>query len=197
MKHLSRLLLRILGWKLNTDAFPYDLKKYVVAVAPHTSWKDFLLGLVVRNALGRNIHYIGKKELFDGPFGFFFWWTGGRPVDRSNRAGVVDQVTKLFAGSEEFAIALAPEGTREKVSDLKTGFYHMAKTAQVPIVPCLFDYGNKTVTFLAPMYTTSDREKDLDAIWALFRGVQGAKPGRGIEGERMKAEPGPASVSQE
>ncbi|MBK9985086.1 MAG: 1-acyl-sn-glycerol-3-phosphate acyltransferase [Saprospiraceae bacterium] len=113
MKYLSRLILRILGWKVILE-IPADLKKYVVAVAPHTSWKDFFLGLVVRSSIGRKIYYLGKKELFDSPFGFFFWWTGGRPVDRKQKTGLVDQVVALFNGSEEFAIGIAPEGTRKK-----------------------------------------------------------------------------------
>ena len=183
MKFLSRLLLKLLGWKIIVD-IPPDLKKYVVAVAPHTSWKDFPLGLFVRSAMDREIYYLGKKELFDGPFGFFFWWTGGRPVDRKQATGLVDQVAKLFAGSEEFAIAIAPEGTRKQVTDLKTGFYFMARKAGVPIIPCLFDFEHKTVHFLKPFYPTEDAEKDLDTIWNFYRGVKGANPEYSIEGTR-------------
>jgi 1-acyl-sn-glycerol-3-phosphate acyltransferase len=187
MKFLSRLLLRLLGWKIIVE-IPVDLKKYVVAVAPHTSWKDFPLGLFVRSAMDRHIFYLGKKELFDGPFGFFFWWTGGRPVDRQHHTGLVDQVAKLFAGSEEFAIALAPEGTRKQVRDLKTGFYFMARKAGVPIIPCLFDYEHKTVHFLPPFYTSADTEKDLDTLWGFYKGVRGANPEYSISGERRSEE---------
>jgi 1-acyl-sn-glycerol-3-phosphate acyltransferase len=185
MKWLSRLFLKITGWRIIND-IPPSLKKYVVAVAPHTSWKDFPLGLFVRTAMDRNIYYLGKKELFDGPFGFFFWWTGGRPVDRRNKTGLVDQVAKLFAGSEEFAIAIAPEGTRKKVDDLKTGFYFIAKAAGVPVIPCLMDYEHKTIHFLKPFYPGDDAEKDLDTLWSLYRGVKGARPEYGIEGNRKQ-----------
>jgi len=183
MKFLSKLILNLLGWRVIVE-IPPDLKKYVVAVAPHTSWKDFPLGLLIRATLGRHIYYLGKKELFDSPFGFFFWWTGGRPVDRNHPSGLVDQVAKLFAGSEEFAIALAPEGTRQKVSDLKSGFYYMARKAGVPVIPCLLDYEHKTVHFLKPFYPTAVTEKDLDTIWEFFKGVKGAKPGLSIMGDR-------------
>jgi 1-acyl-sn-glycerol-3-phosphate acyltransferase len=105
-------------------------------------------------------------------------------VDRRQKTGLVDQVVKLFAGSEEFAIALAPEGTRRKVSDLKTGFYFIARKADVPIIPCLFDYEHKTVHFLKPFYTTSDTEGDLDALWAFFIDIKGANPSAGISGKR-------------
>ncbi len=186
MKYLSRLILKILGWKVILE-IPADLKKYVVAVAPHTSWKDFFLGLVVRSSIGRKIYYLGKKELFDSPLGFFFWWTGGRPVDRKQKTGLVDQVVALFNGSEEFAIGIAPEGTRKKVSDFKTGFYFIAQKAGVPIIPCLFDYGHKTVHFMKPFYPTSDSEKDLDLIWSYFDGVRGAKVEGSISGVRREA----------
>ena len=183
MKYLSRLILKILGWKLIVE-IPHDLKKYVVAVAPHTSWRDFILGLLVRSALGRRIYYLGKKELFDSPVGFFFWWTGGRPVDRKKKTGLVDQVVALFNGSDEFAIGIAPEGTRQKVENFKTGFYFISQKAGVPIIPCLFDYEHKTVHFMKPFYPTADTKMDLDIIWGFFDGVRGAKPEGSIAGAR-------------
>lgn len=185
MKWLSRLFLKILGWRIINE-IPPSLKKYVVAAAPHTSWKDLPLGLLVRTAMDRDIYYLGKKELFDGPFGFLFRWTGGKPVDRKHKSGVVDQVAKLFSDNEEFAIALAPEGTRRKVEDLRTGFYYIAKAAAVPIIPCLLDYEHKTVHFLKPFYPTDDTEKDLDTIWSYYKGVKGAKPEKGITGYRRQ-----------
>lgn len=189
MKLLSKLILKLLGWKLIVD-IPADLKKYIVAVAPHTSWKDFPLGLFIRSAMDRKIYYLGKKELFDSPIGFFFRWTGGKPVDRKHARGVVDEVVKLFATNEEFAIAIAPEGTRKPVTSLKTGFYFMARKAGVPVIPCLFDFEHKTVHFLKPFYPTEDTEKDLDTIWNFYRGVKGAKPEYSITGDRKGIQPG-------
>ncbi|MDQ3016438.1 MAG: 1-acyl-sn-glycerol-3-phosphate acyltransferase [Bacteroidota bacterium] len=184
MKVLAKLVLKLFGWKL-LGGIPPELKKYVIAVAPHTSWTDFFLGLTIRAALGRKIYYLGKKELFDSPIGFFFWWTGGRPVDRNQKTGLVDQVVHLFNGSPEFAIALAPEGTRKKVQNFKTGFYFIARKAGVPVIPCLFDYENKEVSFLTPFYPTKGAEKDLDSLWSLYDGVKGAKPEWSISGERI------------
>lgn len=186
MQLLSRWLLKLLGWKVIID-IPEDLRKFIIAVAPHTSWKDFFLGLIVRPMLKRKAYYLGKKELFESPFGFFFRWTGGKPVDRSQNTGLVDQVAALFASHDEFVIALAPEGTRKRVNDLKTGFYFMARAAHVPIVPCLFDYEHKIVHFLYPFYTTSDTERDMDALWAFYKDVKGANPEWSIRGNR-KAE---------
>src|SRR5687767_9799318 len=155
MKSFARFILNLFGWRI-VNGVPADLKKYVVAVAPHTSWKDFVLGLLVRTAMGRDIYYLAKKELFDNPFGFFFWWTGGRPVDRKIKTGLVDQVIRLFNEQKEFAIAIAPEGTRKKVQNFRTGFYHIARGAGIPIIPCLFDYHTKEVRFLDPFYPTVD-----------------------------------------
>ena len=184
MHMISRWILKLFGWRIINE-MPGGLKKYIVAVAPHTSWKDFFLGLLVRSAINLKIYYLGKQELFDSPIGFFFRWTGGKPVDRKQNKGLVDQVTSLFQTHDAFAIALAPEGTRKKVSDLKTGFYYMARKANVPIVPCLLDYEHKTVHFLPPYYPTENVEKDLDTIWNFYKGVKGANPELSVLGERI------------
>lgn len=179
MKSFGKWILRLFGWQIGGE-IPLTLKKYVIAVAPHTNWKDFFLGLVVRAALGRKIFYLGKKELFDSPFGWFFRMTGGKPVDRKLKSGLVQQVVQLFNTHDEFAIAVAPEGTRKKVSDFKTGFYFIAKEAGVPIIPCLFDYEYKVVRFLPPFYPGDDVEKDLNTLWGFYIGVKGAKPEHSI-----------------
>jgi len=185
MNGISRMLLRVFGWQV-IDEIPGDLRQYIVAVAPHTSWKDFPLGLLVRSAIGRRIAYLGKQELFDGPMGFFFRWSGGFPVNRKLQTGLVDQVAALFATHPDFAIAIAPEGTRRKVEDLKTGFYYMAVKAGVPIIPCTFDFGHKTVHFMPPFYPTTDTHADLDTLWALYAGVKGANPEKGPSGMRKR-----------
>lgn len=184
MKVLARGILKVFGWKV-IDEIPDDLPKYIVAVAPHTSWKDFFLGLLVRASIDRKISFLGKKELFSFPFGGLLKWMGGIPVDRKQKTGLVDQVAAIFHSKEKFAIAIAPEGTRRKVTDLKSGFYYMAVKAGVPVIPCLFDYKNKVVHFMLPFYTTSDHHKDLDALWAIYSGVEGAVPERGISGPRI------------
>ena len=106
-------------------------------------------------------------------------------MDRKNKTGLVEQVVKLFNGSEEFAIAVAPEGTRKKVQNFKTGFYYIARAAGIPIIPCQFDYAAKEVRFLTPFYLTDDAEKDLDALWLIFDGIQGAKKEGSITGPRV------------
>ena len=130
-----KTVLNLFGWKTDVD-FPYhQLKKFVIIVGPHTSNWDFIVLLTYRSiARIEGTHFLAKKELFDSPFGFVFRWLGGTPVDRKSSNNVVDQVAEIFKAHEEFAIALSPEGTRKKVDKLKTGFYFIAKAAQVPII---------------------------------------------------------------
>ena len=157
----------ILGWKLVGD-FPKDIKKYVVIAAPHTSWHDFPIGILARNTSKIKINFIGKNSLFKGPFGFIFKSLGGTPVDRSKSNNSVDAIIDVFNGKEEFRLALSPEGTRKKVTNWKTGFYYIAKGAQVPIVLATLDFGKKQVKISEPYYTTDDKDKDFEYFYSFF-----------------------------
>ncbi|RDY58360.1 1-acyl-sn-glycerol-3-phosphate acyltransferase [Flagellimonas nanhaiensis] len=165
---------KILGWTLNGE-FP-KVDKCVVSVVPHTHWLDFFLGLLIRKVVNQEINYIGKKSLFKPPFGWFFRWTGGAPVDRSRSTNTVDSIVQIFNEREVFRFALAPEGTRKKVSSLRTGFYHIAKKAKVPIVMVAFDFGKKEVKISEPFHPTEDMEKDFEIIHQFFKGVKGKIP---------------------
>ncbi|MDB4227229.1 1-acyl-sn-glycerol-3-phosphate acyltransferase [Flavobacteriaceae bacterium] len=152
--------------------FP-TLPKYIVAVVPHTSWVDLILGVIVRNISGERINFVGKKELFGPLTGWFFRALGGAPIDRSGNKGSVDSMIAVFNAHTKFRIALAPEGTRKKVTQLRTGFYHIAKRLQIPIVPISFDYENKKVV-IHPIFNTSKNEKkDMDTLESIFKGVVG------------------------
>lgn len=175
MKALASFVFhRLLGWKFQ-GRFP-DISKCVVIVVPHTHWMDFFIGLMVRKLIGVDISYIGKKSLFEGPFGWFFRWTGGAPVDRSKRSDTVGAVAQLFAGRDVFRLALAPEGTRKKVETWKTGYYYIALEAKVPIVLVAFDYGTKTVRISEPRYPTGDYEADYAGYKKFYEGVIGKVP---------------------
>ena len=158
---------KLMGWKL-VNNFPKDLKKYVVIAAPHTSWQDFPIGILARNTSGVKINFIGKASLFKGPFGFFFKGLGGTPVDRSTSNNLVDAIINIFDEKEEFRLALSPEGTRKKVDQWKTGFYHIAKGAKVPIVMATLDFGKKQVKVSEPYYTTDDKDKDFEHFYSFF-----------------------------
>ena len=175
MRAIARFIyFKVLGWHL-VGTFP-DLQKCVVIVVPHTSWWDFLLGLLVREIIGENIHYIGKKSLFDPPFGWFFRWTGGTPIDRSKSSDTVSAIARIFNDGEQFRLALSPEGTRKKVAEWKSGFYYIARAAQVPIVLVAFDYGKKQVKISEPRFPTQDKEADFKGYMNFYKGVLGKVP---------------------
>lgn len=178
-KLLSRWILKLLGWKI-TGYPEHPPKKILIAVGPHTSAWDFPLGLLTRSALGVDIRFLGKHTLFRPPLGWLFRWLGGYPVDRTRRGNLVDAVVDIFNAKENFIISIAPEGTRQKVDRLKTGFWWMAKKAGVPILVCRFDFGNRTVAF-GPLITPGeDLEADVKTITDLFRSVRGKRPELGL-----------------
>ena len=180
LRYFWKLYLKLTGWKA-IDDFPHHVKKGIILVAPHTSWIDFLLGLAFRNVLKiKHAKYLGKQELFNGPFGFFFRWTGGTPVDRFSKSGVVDQVVEKFNASEKLFIALSPEGTRKKVDKLRTGFYHMAKKANVPIIMVGLDYSKKELSVSPPFYITENEQADFKNIVEFFASKRGKYPDKDL-----------------
>lgn len=180
MRFLWKLYLKLEGWKA-VNEFPNHLKKGVVIVAPHTYWKDFTIGIAFRSVLKiKHGKYLGKAELFNGPFGFLFRWLGGTGVDRFSKHGVVDQVVDKFNKAENLFIALSPEGTRKKVDKLRTGFYYIAKKANVPIVMVGLDYSKKELSVAEPFYTTDDEAADFKKIIEFFAPLKGYYPEKGL-----------------
>lgn len=166
---------KILRWKI-VGEYPQNLKKYIVIGAPHTSWKDFHIGVFSRNMTNTKINFIAKKSLFKPPFGFIFKALGGAPIDRTTSSNKVDAIVTLFKEKESFRLALSPEGTRKRVDKWKTGFYYIAKKANVPIVMLTFDFGNKQVKLSEPFYTTDNLENDFKVFYEYYRDVKGANP---------------------
>ena len=176
MKLLSKFIFKtILGWKL-VGSFPKNEKKYVLIGAPHTSWKDFMIGVLVRFATGEKLNFVGKKSLFKPPFGFIFKWLGGSPVNRQKSTNLVDAIINVFNENDEFRLAISPEGTRQYVEKWKTGFYYIAKGANVPIVMFSFDFGNKQVELSEPYYLTDDMQADFNHFYQFYKDIKGAKP---------------------
>ena len=172
-------MLRLWGFKIMGDV-GNKLPKKVYAVVPHTSNWDFPLGILVRSASNMQVNFIAKDSLFKPPFGFIFRWLGGYPVDRSKSTNFVDTMVDFFLREKNFAIVLAPEGTRKKVDRLRTGFYHIARQAQVPIICVRFDFGRKEVVFRDPLWP-SDEARDFEKMYAFYRGAQGKIPEYGFE----------------
>ena len=174
------LIFKILGWK-TSGSMPVDIKKFVVAVAPHTSNWDFLVGVAARSILRiQKAQFLGKSQLFRPPFGWFFRMLGGHPVERASSQDMVDQVVKIFNKHERFILAMAPEGTRKKVEKLRTGFYYIAKGAHIPIIPVGFDFRLKTVIVSQPLYPTDNIDSDLEKILSFYRTITGRNPELGL-----------------
>jgi 1-acyl-sn-glycerol-3-phosphate acyltransferase len=167
------------GWKA-VNPFPH-VKKGVIIVGPHTSNWDFIWGVAFRSVLKLNkAKFLGKAELFKPPFGFIFRGLGGTPVDRSGKHGVVEQVVEKFNVADSLLIALSPEGTRKKVDRLRTGFYHIAKKAGVPIIMVGLDYAKKELSVAAPFYVSDNEAADFNTIISFYAPLRGKRPALGM-----------------
>ncbi|MBI3173067.1 MAG: lysophospholipid acyltransferase family protein [Chloroflexi bacterium] len=175
---LARLSLRLVGWKVE-GRFP-DLDKFVVIGAPHTSNWDFMLFLAVIFTLRANVRFMGKAELFNNPFGWFFYWCGGIPVDRSKSTGLVEQMVDACQRSQQFILVIAPEGTRSHVREWKMGFYHIARSTGIPIVFAAVDGIRKKVIVGQVFQPGEDAEADVKAIKGYFAGRTGIRPRKEI-----------------
>lgn len=167
---LGRLVLRLLGWRM-VGALP-DAPKFVIIAAPHTSNRDFILGMSLVFAQSLDARWIGKKELFRGPLALLFRWLGGIPVDRQSPQGVVEDAVAAFASRERMILAIAPEGTRKAVSRWKTGFHRIALGAGVPIVCGFFDNRRKEVGFGPVVQPTARLEEDVERLRAWYAGLR-------------------------
>lgn len=172
---ISNWILNLWGWKIKGN-YPYDVDKKILIVAPHTSNWDFPVGVLVRSALNDRIKFVGKKALFRPPLSWIMYPLGGIPVDRSGRNSFVQAVVELYESRDRLAIALAPEGTRKKVDQFKTGYYYIATQANVAIVPVVFNWEKKEVLFLDHFYPTGKAETELTEIENIFKGYRGRKP---------------------
>lgn len=174
MRTLSIFLLRLRGWRIDGN-FP-DLPKYVLIAAPHTSNWDFPLTLGVCFALRAKLYWMGKHTLFWGPLGPLMRWLGGIPVLRSRSNSLVQQMVAVYQRSDKLVVAIPPEGTRQRVKEWKTGFYHIACGAQVPVVLAYMDYARKVCGFGPVFYPTGDIALDMAQIQAFYQDKVGKYP---------------------
>ena len=177
MRWLAKFIyFKVLGWKV-TGFNEFDsVKKAVIIAVPHTSWHDFYIGILLRSVLGIKTNYVGKKALFKFPYGWFFRMTGGSPVERKSNENQVEAITRLFEEKEIFRMTMAPEGTRKKVEEWRTGFYYIAKAANVPIIMFTLDFGNKRNHFSEPFYPTDAKNADFKFMKSFYKGVKGKVP---------------------
>ena len=168
LQKLSLSILGVLGWRVE-GRLP-NIPKFV-AIATHTTNWDFPVMLLLAFALRAKVSAFGKDSLFRWPFGVFFRWCGCIPIDRSKSTNVVEAMIQVFGNSEKLILVITPEGTRKKAESWKTGFYHIAQGAQVPIVLAFIDYRRK-VAGIGPVITpTGDIEEDIEKIKSFYANV--------------------------
>jgi 1-acyl-sn-glycerol-3-phosphate acyltransferase len=172
---LCSALFRVAGWRM-VGEWP-DVPRMVVIVAPHSSGWDAVWGLAAKVAMGLGIAFMGKKELFRGPLGWLLRKLGGFPVDRRPPGGIVEQVAQQLRDAERMWLVLAPEGTRKPVEHWKSGFWKIARKAQVPVFCAWFHYPDKTLGLGPMVELTDDLEADLVRIRAGFAGHVGKNRG--------------------
>ena len=163
-----------MGWKVG-KILPEE-SKCVIAVAPHTSNMDFIIGKLAYTSIGRTASFLIKKDWFFFPFNHFFNSIGGIPVDRDRRTSITDKLVVEFEQRDKFQLAITPEGTRKRTHKWKKGFYFIATKANVPIVLAALDYGTKTVSFLDTFYPTGNFDDDIKIIREKYNDIEAKHP---------------------
>lgn len=171
---VGRCILRAYGWRM--DIHLPDEPKLMVIAAPHTSNWDFVFGMAAILAARLRINWYAKHSLFTGLWGGFFRMLGGMPVDRGAPGGVVAQTAAFYGQTDQMLIALAPEGTRSRVTRWKRGFHHIALAAGVPVVIAYIDYRNRTVGTRFWFRPTADWDADMRPVFEFYRGITPKKP---------------------
>jgi 1-acyl-sn-glycerol-3-phosphate acyltransferase len=174
LRTIGRWGLRLLRWRIEGN-LP-DLPRFVIIVAPHSSNWDFFIGLFADLALDLKATWLGKHTIFVGPVAPILRRLGGIPVVRGNPQQLVEQLRDEFARRDRMVLALAPEGTRRNVAQWKTGFWHIARGASVPIVPAGLDYAKRAIIMGDPYWPTERLDDDLRALRARFVSVTPRRP---------------------
>lgn len=172
--YFAKFILWVFGWKVNQN-IPKE-KSYIILVAPHTSNWDFLVGRLVIGSLRVQQTVMMKKEMFFFPLKYLLKALGAMPINRKKSIRMVDYIVELFNERDDFVFSITPEGTRSYVEKWKTGFYHIALKANVPIVLGKIDYKRKESGLSDIIYPSGDFEKDFKLIIDLLKDVKGRNP---------------------
>jgi len=171
---LTQQVTDITHWTLVANLPP--TKKYILLGAPHTSNWDLPIALMIMGSLGIRPRWIGKDSLFKGIAGPFMRWLGGIPVERGARKNFVGQIVDLYNQSKELVIAIAPEGTRKFVDHWKSGFYHIALGAKIPIAMGFADYSRKIFGVGGYFTPSGNPEEDLTILRVFYADKIGKRP---------------------
>ncbi len=181
---ISRIILGLAGWRIEGRLPP--IPKFVLVGAPHTSNWDLPYTLLMAFALKARIHWMGKETIFRWPFRGFFQWLGGIPVQRSRSQNLVEATVQQFHRHENLILTIAPAGTRQRVLRWKTGFYHIACGAEVPIVLGYLDYRRKAGGIGPVVHPTGNIAADMRTIRAFYDGVTGRHPAQSMAVEDIE-----------
>lgn len=173
-RRIGTTFLRVTGWKMKGERPPLD--RYVIIAAPHTSNWDMPFMLAMAFVYDIPVRWMGKHTLFNPPFGPLFRWLGGIPIVRGQPGGVVAQMVEHFKNNASLVLMVPAEGTRSHVEYWKSGFYHIARAADVPVVLSFLDFGKKVGGIGPSMQLTGDVRADMAEIRAFYGGIRGLRP---------------------
>jgi len=176
IRGLSWMFLKATGWHVATD-WP-DVSKSVIIAAPHTSNYDGLVMLAIAGWYRQKLSWMGKASLVQGPFGGLLRRAGCVPVERSKSKDVVSLMKEAFDAADTLHLAIAPEGTRNANPVWKTGFWHIAQSANVPLFSAVLDFGTREMRLEGPIMPGGDFETDMDVIISHYRDAKGRHPER-------------------
>src|SRR5262245_43032489 len=171
---IGMIWLWMFRWRVS-GALP-AVPKAVIIAAPHTSNWDLPHMLAAAFVLGIWPVWLGKRELFRWPFGGFMRWLGGLPVDRSRSTDIVQQAVDRFAALETLYLVVPPSGTRKRAPGWRSGFYHVARGADVPVVCSFLDYGRRVAGIGFVFTPSGDIPADMDRVRKFYDGVRGKYP---------------------
>jgi 1-acyl-sn-glycerol-3-phosphate acyltransferase len=167
-------VLKMFGWRMLYRPLPGP--RGIAVVYPHTSNWDFLIGLFGKWALNLPFRWLAKDSLFKSPLGGWFRYLGGEPVDRSAPQGMIRAQAERMNAADWYWVGITPEATRGYRPHWKSGFYHLALEAKVPLCLVYIDYPNKTLGVVDHLHLSGDQQADMAAIAAVYAGHRGLHP---------------------
>ena len=171
---IGRSFLKLVRWTLIGGLPSTD--KFIFIAAPHTSNWDLALMIAAAWTMKAQVHWLGKHTLFKPPFGWFTRAIGGVPVDRRKPQGLVTQAVELFERSDVLRLAVPVEGTRGRRDHWRSGFYHIARGAGVPVCTGFLDYSRRRCGLGELIHLTGDVAADMDRIRAFYAPIKGKYP---------------------
>lgn len=165
----SRILCWAFHWKIDVNTI--KVKKGVMIMAPHNSNWDFLIMLATALKYKRRVCYAGKEQLFKPAFGWFFRWCGGFPIYDEPGLGTVDICAQWIKNNDEIILGISPSGTR-RCTNWRSGFYHIAVKANVPIIMSYIDIKKRQSGILGIFEPTGSYEKDLIALKEYYKKLE-------------------------